>query len=170
LIEEFVAGIAASPHGIKGFIKIRPLSGEMDHLLALESVRIRLGSKEKIYVVEEAQEVHAAVLMKFQGIDTPEEAKKLAGGELLVNRSQAAPLEDDEYYIEDLKGVKVFLGNIDGAEIGEITDIMEGGGAELAEIRLISGEKKLVPFRNEFFGDVDVENKKAILLVDWILE
>jgi 16S rRNA processing protein RimM len=147
--EEFVAGIAASPHGVKGFIKIRPLSGEMDHLLALETVRIRLGQKEKVYIVEEAQEVHTAVLMKFEGIDSPEEAKKLAGGELLVDRSQAAPLYEDEYYIEDLKGVKVFLGDFDGIEIGEITDMMEGGGAaELAEIRLKSGEKKLVPFRN----------------------
>jgi 16S rRNA processing protein RimM len=170
LTEEFVAGIASSPHGIKGFIKIRPLSGEMDHLLALKSVRIRLGSQEKVYVIEESQEVHAAVLMKFQGIDSPEDAKKLSGGELLVDRSQAAPLRNDEYYIEDLKGVKVHLGGIDGAEIGEITDIMEGGGAELAEIRLLSGEKKLVPFRNEFFGRIDTENKKAVLLSDWILE
>jgi 16S rRNA processing protein RimM len=170
LTKEFVAGIAASPHGIKGFIKIKPLSGEMDHLLALESVRIRQGSREKVYIVEEAQEVHAFVLMKFQGIDTPEEAKKLAGGELLVDRSQAAPLQDDEYYIEDLKGVKVFLCDFDGAEIGEITDMMEGGGAELAEICLKSGEKKLVPFRNEFFGKIDVENQKAVLLSDWILE
>jgi 16S rRNA processing protein RimM len=170
LTEEFVAGIAASPHGLKGFIKIRPLSGELDHLLALKSVRIRLGTKEKVYMIEESQEVHAAVLMKFQGIDTPEEAKKLTGGELLVDRSQAVPLYDDEYYIEDLKGVKVFLGGFEGTEIGEITDIMEGGGAELAEIRLANGEKKLVPFRNEFFGDVDVEKKQAILLQDWILE
>lgn len=170
MTEEFVAGIAASPHGVKGFLKIRPLSGEMNHLLALESVRIRLGSKEKIYVIEEAQEVHAAVLMKFQGIDTPEEAKKLSGGELLVDRSQAAPLEDDEYYVEDLKGLKVFLGDINGTELGEIADVLEGGGGELVEIRLKSGEKKLIPFRNEFFGGIDLKNQRTVLLSGWILE
>jgi 16S rRNA processing protein RimM len=170
LTEQFVAGIAASPHGLKGFIKIRPLSGEIDHLLALETVLIRLGVKEKLYTIEESQEIHAAVLMKFQGIDTPEDAKKLSGGELLVDRSQAAPLQDDEYYIEDLKGLKVVLAAFDGTELGEITDVMEGGGAELVEIRLISGEKKLVPFRNEFFGKIDVENQRAVLLSDWILE
>jgi 16S rRNA processing protein RimM len=170
LTEEFVAGIAAAPHGIKGFIKIRPLSGEIDHLLALETVRIRLGSKEKTYVIEESQEVHAAVLMKFEGIDTPEAAKLLTGGEILVNRSQAAPLQQDEYYIEDLKGMNVFLGNFDGTELGEITDIMEGGGSELVEIRLTSGEKKLVPFLNKFFGEVDVQKQRIVLLADWILE
>jgi 16S rRNA processing protein RimM len=170
LTEQFVAGVAASPHGVKGFIKIRPLSGEVDHLLSLESVRIRQGSKEKLYVIEESQGVHAAVLMKFEGIDTPEDAKALTGGELLVDRNHAAPLYDDEYYIEDLKGVKVFLGDFDGTEIGEITDVMEGGGSELAEIRLTSGEKKLVPFLNKFFGKIDIENQRAVLLSDWILE
>lgn len=170
MTEQFVAGIAASPHGIKGFIKIRPLSGEMDHLLALKSVRIRQGAKEKVYVIEESHEAHTVVLMKFQGINNPEDAKMLTGGELVVDRSQAAPLEDDEYYIEDLKGVKVCLGGFDGTILGKITDVMEGGGGELIEIRLISGEKKLVPFRNEFFGEIDTESGKAVLLSDWILE
>ncbi len=170
MTEQFVAGLVASSHGIKGFLKIRPLSGEMEHLLALESVRIRLGSQEKVYIIEESQEAHAVILMKFQGVDTSEDAKKLTGGEILVDRSQAAPLQDDEYYIEDLKGMKVFLGAFDGTEIGEITDIIEGGGAELAEIRLTSSEKKLVPFRNEFFGEIDIEGKKAVLVSEWILE
>ncbi len=170
MTEQFVAGIAASPHGIKGFLKIRPLSGEADHLLALESVRIRQGTKEKVYIIEESQEAASIVLMKFQGIDNPEDAKKLTGGELLVDRSQAAPLQDDEYYIEDLKGIRVFLGDFAGNELGEITDILEGGGGELVEIRLKSGEKKLVPFRNEFFGKIDPENQRAVLLSDWILE
>ncbi len=170
MTEQFVAGLVASPHGIKGFLKIRPLSGEQSHLLALESVRIRLGSKEKNYIIEESRETNNVVLMKFQGIETPEDAKTLTGGELLVDRIQAAPLQEDEYYIEDLKGMKIFLGDFEGTELGEITDIVEGGGGELAEIRLKSGEKRLIPFRNEFFGDIDLENQRVVLLSDWILE
>ena len=40
----------------------------------------------------------------------------------------------------------------------------------LAEIALDSGEKRLVPFKNEFFGDIDIQNGRAVLLNRWILE
>ena len=160
----------ASPTGVKGFVKIRTLSGELDHLLTLEEVQLRQNSREKTYIIEESREVNAVVLMKFRGIDSPEDAKTLNGAELLVDRAAAAPLDAGEYYIEDLKGIKVVLGSFDGTELGEIIDIMDGGGSDLVEISLLSGERRLVPFRNEFFGDISLEKQKAVLLNTWILE
>jgi 16S rRNA processing protein RimM len=37
-------------------------------------------------------------------------------------------------------------------------------------MKLPGGEIRLVPFRNEFFGEVDPEKHRAILLEEWILE
>jgi len=54
--------------------------------------------------------------------------------------------------------------------LGHISDIVEGGGGFLAEIKLISGESKLVPFRNEFFGEVNFNLGKVELLQLWMLE
>ena len=47
--------------------------------------------------------------------------------------------------------------------------MLEGGGGNLAEVKLPAGEKRLVPFRNEFFGDVDLNGGKIVLLEPWIL-
>ncbi|MDR0641218.1 MAG: PRC-barrel domain-containing protein, partial [Treponema sp.] len=85
----------------------------------------------------------------------------------LVGRDEAAPLGQGEYYIEDLKGLEVW----EGAEaLALISDVLEGGGGNLVELRLNTGETRLVPFRDEFFGEIDIPGRRARLLCRWILE
>ena len=163
MTEKFIAGIAGSPFGVKGFVKIRPLSGEIDHLLKLKSVIINKDGKERVLQIEESAPSQPFVLIHFVGIDSPEEAKTLNGAQLIISRGQAAPLNDGEFYIEDLKGLPVFTGNEE--LIGHITDIIDGGGGELAEIELTgSGEKRLIPFRKEFFYEINLKKSSLTLL------
>ena len=168
MTEKFIIGLVGSPFGVKGFVKVRPLSGEIEHLLKLESVVISQDGKERLLQIEEASPSHPGVIMRFAGIDSPEAAKTLNGAQLLAGREQAAPLRDGEFYIEDLKGLPINTEN--GEIIGHITDIIEGGGGELAEIKLSNGEKRLVPFRNEFFSEICPEKGRIILQNLWILE
>lgn len=177
MVERFIIGLIGAPFGLKGFIKIYPSSGEIEHLLKLKSVIINNDGKEQLYQIEESAPAGTAkppaVLMRFAGIDTPEKAKTLTGAQLLADREQAAPLGKDEYYIEDLKGQAVFASDGNGADagiIGHITDIIEGGGGDLAEIRLKNGELKLIPFRKEFFTEINPEKGKITLANLWILE
>ena len=133
--ERFVIGLAGAPFGLKGFVKVRPFSGDIEHLLTLQSVAVRLAGKERIMRIEESSPSPPAVLMKFAGIDSPEAAKTLTGAELLVDRKQASPLGPGEFYVEDLRGLAV-VDREDGKTLGHITGIVEGGGGDLAEIRL----------------------------------
>jgi 16S rRNA processing protein RimM len=167
VIDRFVVGQVRGSFGVKGFAKIQSYSGETDHLQDLRSVILLKDGVERTIVVEETGGSGLSFIMKFKGYDTPEVVKDLSGWELVVPREKAAALDENEFYIEDLRGVSVFL---DGARIGEISDVLEGGGTQLIEIRLDSGEKKLVPFRNEFFGPVDTGTRTAQLLAGWILE
>ncbi|MDR2101899.1 MAG: ribosome maturation factor RimM [Treponema sp.] len=168
MTEQFVVGLVGAPFGLKGFVKVRPLSGEIDHLKQLKQVLLRQEKAEKVYEVEEVFSSSHVLTMKFQGIDTPEAARALKGAELVTDRSHAAPLKAGEFYVEDLRGLEVTT--LSGEILGHITDIIEGGGGDLAEVGLTTGESRLVPFRNEFFGDIDPENRRAVLLVRWILE
>jgi len=170
--EKFVIGLIGAPFGVKGFVKVRSCSGEIDHLLKLKSVIVSIDGKERLLQIEESSASAAggssqpSVLMRFAGIDTPEAAKSLNGAQLLVSREQAAPLGEGEFYIEDLKGLPVMSEN--GETIGYITDIIEGGGGELAEIKLNNGEKHLVPFNSEFFSEITLD--KVMLRHLWILD
>ena len=168
MTEKFIVGLIGAPFGVKGFVKVRPLSGETGHLLRLKSALVSRDGEERMFQIDEIVSAAPAVLMRFAGIDSPEKAKTLTGAQLLAGREQAAPLNEGEFYIEDLKGLTVIAEK--GETIGHITDIIEGGGGELAEIELTNGEKRLVPFRREFFSEISPEKGRLVLQNLWILE
>ena len=169
MTEQFVAGIVGAPFGLKGFVKVKPLSGEIDHLLKLTSVTLRRGEKEQTLAIEEIAAIPPAVAIRFAGFDSPEAVKALRGAQLLISREDAAPLQPGEFYVEDLKGVAVLAAD-SGEILGHIADVIEGGGGDLAEIRLNDGKTRLVPFRKEFFTGIDLAKKRVMLQNLWILE
>jgi 16S rRNA processing protein RimM len=156
-----------APFGIKGFVKVRSLSGEYEHLKKLKQVVLRTEKGEKVYEVEESVDLSGALAMKFKGIETPEAAKVLAGGELVVGREDAAPLNPGEFYVEDLRSMEAVCR---GEVVGLVTGVIEGGGGNLVEVRLPSGETRFVPFRNEFVGDINLKTNRLELLNTWILD
>ncbi len=94
---------------------------------------------------------------------------------MLVPRDKACPLEEGEYYVSDLCNcVLVYL----GVPVGTITDVLEGGAGDLLEVILTEGgdaetsgpQRRLVPFRKEFVGEVDLRARTVELTHRWILE
>jgi 16S rRNA processing protein RimM len=130
--ERFTAGLVGAPFGVKGLVKVHSPSGETDHLLRLRSASLRLKGREQSFDIDESSPVTGGVVVKFRGVDTPEAAKALTGAELLVDRAHAAPLGEDEFYVEDLRGMAVIVRDEAGTgeeAVGEITGVAEGGGA-----------------------------------------
>lgn len=170
MTERFVVGIVSGSFGISGQMKVRILSGETAHLKKLKDVVLRTGNSEKKYEVLATSGTASSFIMKLKGIDSPEAVKLLRGAELLVERSRAAPLARNEFYIEDLRTLPVHLAKSDGECLGHIRDILDGGGGQLVELELNSGERRLVPFMDEFFGEISVRKGFAVLKERWILE
>ncbi len=159
----------------------------------------RTGS-EKLYKVEGVELSGQTLLMKLAGIDSPEEVKKINGCEIVVPREYACPLDKSEWYVEDLKqcalvypkdgwskdGLEAKTSPADFVTVGTVTDVLEGGTGNLLEIKLAedcnlladdvkytaNGKTRtvLVPFKNEFIGEIDVQGKRIQLMHLWILE
>jgi 16S rRNA processing protein RimM len=168
-VEEFVTAVVMSAFGLEGFVKIRPLSGETSHLLGRKYFTLRIKGQKKRCAVEASRRLSGALaLVKFSGVDNPESAALLKGAEIIVPRSEAAPLAEGEFYIEDLKGLKVV--DARGVELGVIDGVIEGGGGDLVSVVLPCAAVRLVPFRNEFFGAVSIKEGWAEILSPWILD
>ena len=168
--DELVTAFVRKPHGVKGFVRLESASGETAHIEALASVFLRFGKEGREvfeYKIEETAGSPAAFLVKFEGVDTLEEAKALSGAEVLVPRDKACPLDEGEFYVGDLCQCALVCG---GSAVGDIVNVMEGGGGPLLEVRLYGGETRLVPFRDAFVGDVDTEKKTVELRHSWILD
>ena len=168
--DELVTAFVRRPHGVRGFVRLESASGETEHIAALKSVYLRLaneGGSVFELQIEETAGSPAAFLVKFAGIDTPEEARLLAGAEVLVPRDKACPLAEGEFYVADL--CQCVLVYKDEA-IGRIVEVTEGGGGFLLGVALEGGKFRLVPFRDEFVGEVNMSKKTVELVHAWILD
>lgn len=173
-----VTGFIRSSHGVDGYVKVESTSGEVEHYAALVGVDLKFGGKEgtvKHYEIEAVEGSAYCLLIKFRGVDTLEQAKNLAGAEILVPRDKACPLEEGEYYVCDLcQCVLVY----EGTPIGTIINVSEGGAGDLLEVVLTEGAKTensklqsvMVPLRKEFVGKIDIKAKTVELMHRWILE
>ena len=161
-------GLLGPPFGLKGFIKVKSLSGETAHIARLTSALIRRSGQERVYPVETVLVQGNALLIKLKNIDTPEAAKALQGGALIAPRENGAALGPDEYYIEDLRGILVT--DTAGLTLGTVSGAVEGGGGYLLELLLPGGDARFIPFRREFLGDINLETRRVVLLKPWVLD
>jgi 16S rRNA processing protein RimM len=179
------------PFGLEGFVKFRSFSGETAHLERLGSMTLRKNGVEKVYrVVEIRADMRSRKhgggwsgdgIILFEDVDGPEKAKALTGSEIVVSREDAAPLGQGEYYIEDLKGLRLVAdgktpGVKAGTVFGIVTGVFEGGGGLLLEVKSAEASKDakggawLVPFRDEFTSEVSVEKGIIVLCAPWVID
>ncbi|MFW5684900.1 MAG: ribosome maturation factor RimM, partial [Spirochaetota bacterium] len=124
MANELVIGRVRTAHGVRGELKVEPLSRETRHFRGLREVTMIRGDRRERVEIESVREAHRVVLVKLVGVDSPEEAKKWRGWEMAVPRELAAPLQEDEYYFADLVGLRVIF---ESSDVGVVRDLWEGG-------------------------------------------
>lgn len=161
--KRLVIGIIRTSHGVKGELKVKSLSGESGHFLKLKEINLK---KENIYYqfkVERIRENAGNVLLKLEGVDTPEEGKKLIGSEIWVDRDKACPLNDGEYYYADLCECVVIK---EDEKIGYVRSIFETSKQDILEVVDLNRKILIIPFTEEYIGEVNIEDQKIYLKRD----
>ena len=166
-MDYLATGVLKGPHGILGFIKLHAFSRESDHLEHIREVSLRKEAQHRDMVIETVKTSGRDILVKFKGIDTPEEARKFNGWEVWVPRSAAASLEDGEYYVADLAKCALVS---DGKEVGKVVGVIDGPQSLLLEVLAHADERPyLVPFMAPYIGNVDLERMELELLAPELL-
>ena len=118
-------GVVGRPHGLDGSFHVlspRPA------LLALGTTVRAAGRDAAVVRLAGTDE---RPIVRLAGVDTREAADALRGTELLVPRSVAPPLEDDEWWAEDLVGCRV----VDGERaLGRVIRLMPLPSCEVLEV------------------------------------
>ena len=154
-------------HGVKGFFKVYSFSGESQHFTALKAVYLLLNGRYTRYRVDTVQTDSTGVRLKLEGIDTPEQVKKLTGTEIWVENEWACPLEEGEYYASDLYHFRVCQS---GKEIGRVSGLLEGNGEVFLEVPPKTGKPLLIPFKEVFISDVDIDWGTITLTEEYIID
>ena len=140
-----VAGIVGRAHGLQGGFYV---SGPRPELL-VAGTSVSLGGAA--YEIVHRAGTDDRPILRLAGVEDRTAAEALRGGELRVPRP---PLEDDEYWAEDLEGCAVRDGDV---EVGVVAALLAYPSCELLEVHRTDAEPLLVPLVRDAIRSVDVE-------------
>lgn len=167
--DRFQVGAIASVHGIKGELKVFPTTDEPEKFKKLKTVWLNTGKEEREIGLQSVKFFKKMVIVKFEGIDSPEDAYRYRGATLWIPRKAAVPLQKNEYYRADLIGLSVFTES--GEELGMLTDVLETGANDVYEITLTDKRTVLFPAIRDCVKEVDPEaGRMTVHVMDGLLE
>ncbi|MCR3759338.1 ribosome maturation factor RimM [Clostridium felsineum] len=153
----FSIGQIINTHGVRGELKIYPLTDDVNRFDALDSVYIDNEVRKVISVKKQPNKL----ILKIEGIDTLDEAVKYKNKYIKVLREDAVELKEGQYFIKDIIGCKVFDENDN--LLGEVYDVINTKNNDVYCIKRDGKQDLLVPALKEIVLKIEMENKKIII-------
>ena len=157
-IETVTVGQIGRPFGVKGQVKVRPLSDVPGRFEALTDVRLVAKDGRTLDTsVTTVRRAGTELIVGFAGLTTPEEAKLWSGGLIQAARGAAPALPSGQYYECDLVGLDVYTDH--GQPLGVLEAIWELPGNHVFVVRQGSKET-LIPAAKEWVTAVDLDHRR----------
>lgn len=149
-------GKIVAAHGIKGEVKVQPHNSNPADWNKLGELENKDASKTFLIKVVGKSLANANVRIKIKGVDTRNEAEALIGTEFYVSRDKLPELGEEEYYLQDLIGLKVCLKNPENV-IGKVLRFYNFGAGDIIELK-IDGQKEteMLPFTKQYVPEINI--------------
>jgi len=160
-----LVGRLGAPFGVRGELKCVPLPGSEALFVAGRSFEIGDGADARILRCRSARRHHAKIVLAFDGVDTPEAARALAGAQLVVDAADV-PLGPGEYLDADLIGLRLL--DERGADRGYVVASVAHYPAQ--DCLVVEPGGALVPLVKAFVREIDLRARTiALELPDGLL-
>lgn len=166
-------GRVAAPYGVKGWLKVLPMTSALDTLLEHREVWLRRRDGQGGWTARELHEgrTHGNTLvLRLAGLADREAAAAFAGGDVGVERDALPAPDEGEIYQADLVGLAVW--NRQGENLGTVSAVLEFGAHPVLRVEAgaatAEGGKspqRLIPFVPAYVDAVDVPARR--ITVDW---
>ncbi len=158
------------PHGIKGEAELRLLSDGRDSILDEEmkvwlvptSPKSKLKPEGEEWIIQKLRFGNKAICL-FAGIKDRTHLETLLPFDLYLSRDQFPEPEENEIYLVDLINLPVF--SVEGEKLGKLESFSDNGQQYLFDVRLENGERITLPYVDAFFPEIDMENKKIVMIM-----
>lgn len=145
-------------HGMKGYLKVYSFDGTMDLFIPGSQVRVKSGINGiNRLTVRDVQPYKNILRILFEEIADRDQAEKMAGADLLLQRSELPEPEEGSWYWHDLIGMAVY--DLGGLYLGQVENLFETGSNDVLVVK--NGEEEiLIPVTASIVCKVDLEQQK----------
>jgi 16S rRNA processing protein RimM len=158
-MEQFLEiGKIVGTHALKGELRVDPWCDSPQFLCKFKELYLDKGNKK--LTVNSRPHKNIAIV-KVKGVDTIEEADKLRGKILYMNRKDAK-LADGEYFIQDLMGMEV-LDVDNGTRYGTLTEVFKTGANDVYQVTDDNKNDYLIPVIDEVVISVNLEENTVLI-------
>lgn len=155
-------GYISGVFGVHGWVKIYSYTEPRDNVLYMLPWYLKKGTEcYRIVAVTGREQGNGLVVAHLGGCGDRDDAQKLVGAAVWVEKSQLPVLGEHEYYWSDLIGLSVWSGDV---LLGQVAGMIETGAND---VLVIEGDReRLVPFiQPDVVKTVDIPNGR--MDVDW---
>ena len=152
-----IIGTISSTHGIRGEVKVYPITDDISRFDDLKEVVLDTGREHINLEIEGVKYFKNQAILKFKGIDNINDVEKYKGKDILVTRENAVELKKNEYYITDLIGLRVITD--ENVKLGHVTDIMKTGANDVYVVETNDKKEILLPAIKECILDIDLDKE-----------
>ena len=148
-------GAIAGAHGVRGEMRIKTFTEAPENIAAYGPLESEDGRQRFTLKIARVQ-AGDIVIARAPEVRTREEAQSLKGVRLYAARSALPEPKEDEFYLEDLVGLRAI--DEAGAPLGRVSAVYNFGAGDLIELKGMPGKKgvRLVPFTRAAVPAVDL--------------
>ena len=153
----------AGPHGVRGEFKLRSFTDAPADAVAYGPLRTRDGRVLTPTLVRKAKP--GLLVVRAPEVGTREDCAAFTGAELCVPRAALPPAGEDEFYLEDLVGLRARTA--EGVPAGRIKAVVNHGAGDVIELAEVPDRNGLVliPFAREDVPTVDLEAGEVVVVL-----
>ena len=155
--DRITIGKVGAAHGIKGEMRIIPLTDFTERFSTMKEVMVG----NELLHIESCKYHKQYVLLKFREYPQREQAEALTGKMLTVDRQEAAPLAEGEFYTFDIIGLTVY--DMDGKELGKVENVLRTGSNDVYQARRTDGGELLIPALKAVVKEIDVPGGRMVV-------
>ncbi len=147
--------------GNRGEVLAEILTDFPERFQRLKAVWLEFPDRHRETAIVEATWPHKGrQVLKFAGIESISEAERLRAAWVLVDRKDAVPLEEGQYYDHDLIGCRVV--DAAGVVLGSVREILKAAGNSVLIVDGPRGEI-LIPAVADFCRQISISGKQIVV-------
>ena len=155
-----MVGQVVRPQGIRGEVKVLPMTDDPQRFLTLTQVYVQAGEAYTPCAVQCTRVHDGMAYLRMEGVDGRDAAEAMRGAYLYVDRANAVPLPEDSNFICDLIGCEAV--DEQGQAIGTLRDVLQTGAADVYVLDTARGEL-LFPALKRVVRSVDIAARRMVL-------